>query len=94
MADYIHRAGRVGRVGSARSGCRVTNFVGGKIQVHLVQQLEEAVRRWQEIPNVNNNIIRVIREQQRRKVKTDEEEKKEEGHNSSSSSGRRRRRVF
>jgi len=75
MSDYLHRAGRVGRVGSPQ-GAKVTNLVNGRIQVirsflygillmpnqvHLVQELEKAVRTNSEIPNVNANVIRIIR---------------------------------
>ncbi|KAJ8890908.1 hypothetical protein PR048_010417 [Dryococelus australis] len=39
MADYIHRCGRTGRVGSLE-GCHVTSFVAGKLDVKLVQEIE------------------------------------------------------
>ncbi len=67
MSDYVHRAGRSGRVGSPQ-GSRVTSLVGGRIQVHLVQMLERAVRTQTEIPNVNNNIIRIIQRRRSRKA--------------------------
>lgn len=38
-ADYIHRAGRVGRIGSP-DGCYVTNFVSGIKEVEIVQKIE------------------------------------------------------
>ncbi len=59
MSDYVHRAGRVGRVGSP-GGCKVTSFVRGPVEVKLVQKLEEAVRLNQEIPAVNTNIARIL----------------------------------
>nr|CAD7440677.1 unnamed protein product [Timema bartmani] len=39
MADYIHRCGRTGRVGSSKDG-HVTNFVAGTLEVNLVQEIE------------------------------------------------------
>jgi superfamily II DNA/RNA helicase len=39
MADYIHRCGRTGRVGSVE-GCHVSNFIVGLKEVELVQKIE------------------------------------------------------
>ena len=39
MADYIHRCGRTGRVGSD-DNCLITNFVSGDREVDLVQKIE------------------------------------------------------
>lgn len=41
-ADYIHRIGRVGRLGST-GNCRVTNFVAGDEEIRLVQQIEVSI---------------------------------------------------
>lgn len=38
-ADYIHRIGRVGRLGSPAS-CKATNFISGPEEIKLVQQIE------------------------------------------------------
>lgn len=38
-ADYIHRIGRTGRLGSPEL-CKVTNFVSGPEEIRLVQQIE------------------------------------------------------
>ena len=73
MSDYIHRAGRVGRVSSPQ-GSMVTNFVGDALQVHLVQKLEEAVRTATQIPNVNQNIIRIIRHRKEKKAEREGEQ--------------------
>ena len=43
MSDYIHRAGRVGRVGSQGSG-HVTNFVVHKWDVELVNKIEVSLK--------------------------------------------------
>ncbi|XP_030855393.1 probable ATP-dependent RNA helicase DDX28 [Strongylocentrotus purpuratus] len=55
MSDYIHRAGRVGRVGSQGSG-HVTNFVVHKWDVELVNKIERAVRTREDLPRVDANI--------------------------------------
>jgi len=39
MADYIHRCGRTGRVGSVE-GCHVSNFIATLREVELVQKIE------------------------------------------------------
>ncbi|CAK1540758.1 unnamed protein product [Leptosia nina] len=58
-SDYIHRCGRTGRIGSPQD-CFVTNFIAWPREIHLVQKIEEAVRRNKELPNVNANIRRQI----------------------------------
>ena len=64
-ADYIHRAGRVGRVNGVKDG-GVTSLVDNMTGVKVVQNIETSVRKNMEIANVNNNIIRII---QHRKLK-------------------------
>ena len=59
------RCGRVGRVGGVPG--HVTSLVDSYIGVELVQKLEMAVRKNAELPNVNNNIIRIIRHRQERR---------------------------
>lgn len=48
-ADYIHRCGRTGRIGSAKD-CRVTNFISTREDVGLVWKIERAVRKMKPIP--------------------------------------------
>ncbi|XP_033735951.1 probable ATP-dependent RNA helicase DDX28 [Pecten maximus] len=59
VSDYIHRAGRVGRVGADDSG-RVVSFVTQKWDVKLVWNIETAARKTAELENVNANIKRKI----------------------------------
>lgn len=66
MSDYVHRVGRVGRVGSP-AGAKVTSFVRGPVEVKILQQIEESVRRNRELANVNNNIIRILQHRQMKK---------------------------
>ncbi|CAG9840162.1 unnamed protein product [Diabrotica balteata] len=58
-ADYLHRIGRVGRLGSPEA-CKVTNFVVGAPEVSLVQQIELAIRRNQALENVDGNITNIV----------------------------------
>lgn len=39
VSDYIHRAGRVGRVGSAKN-CKIISFVAHKWEVKLLWNIE------------------------------------------------------
>lgn len=59
MADYIHRCGRVGRVGTSTESF-ISNFVSGSRDVELVQEIETSVRRFSSLPNVTGNITRII----------------------------------
>lgn len=65
-ADYIHRAGRVGRVGAQGTG-HVTSFVDSALGVEVLQRIETSVRKNMEILNVNNNIVRIIEHRLRKK---------------------------
>lgn len=66
MADYIHRAGRTGRVGS-KAKCRVTTFVSFTPDIALIQQLEYAVRTGKPLDNINANIKKLYNENWERK---------------------------
>ncbi|XP_041353805.1 probable ATP-dependent RNA helicase DDX28 [Gigantopelta aegis] len=59
MSDYIHRAGRVGRVSSRTNGL-VSNFVTHLWDVDLLWNIETAVRKNTELHNVNANIKRKL----------------------------------
>lgn len=56
IVDYLHRVGRVGRVGQNINGSKVTNLVCGKISVALVQEIEKSVRLNRAIPDVESNV--------------------------------------
>ncbi|XP_023347846.1 probable ATP-dependent RNA helicase DDX28 [Eurytemora carolleeae] len=58
-ADYIHRVGRVGRIGGPGSS-HVTSLVDNPLAVEVLNRIELAARKNQEIQNVNNNIVRII----------------------------------
>jgi superfamily II DNA/RNA helicase len=59
LADYVHRCGRVGRVGSA-SGGLITNLISSANEVELVQQIETSVRKDESMQKVNANIKRLL----------------------------------
>lgn len=59
IADYIHRCGRTGRVGSKMTGL-VTNLVHRPQEIELVQKIEYAARKLEAFSNVNANIKRII----------------------------------
>lgn len=60
MADYIHRVGRTGRLGS-HSQCSATNFVSSQREIELVQRIEHTARTLDVLPNVNANITNIIK---------------------------------
>ncbi|XP_037671964.1 probable ATP-dependent RNA helicase DDX28 [Choloepus didactylus] len=55
MQDYIHRAGRVGRVGSEVPGT-VISFVTHPWDVSLVQKIELAARRKRSLPGLQSSV--------------------------------------
>ncbi|WAR20138.1 DDX28-like protein [Mya arenaria] len=59
LSDYIHRAGRVGRVGGKNTG-HVTSFICQPFEVDLVWKIEVAARQKSELHNVNANIKRKL----------------------------------
>lgn len=59
MADYIHRCGRTGRVGSP-AGCMISNLISTTEEVKLVQKIESAIRKNLEYPNIDGNIPKFL----------------------------------
>lgn len=59
-ADYIHRIGRIGRVGS-RNDCLVTNMVSSQSEIGAVQRIEHAARTNNPLANVDANVKGIIR---------------------------------
>lgn len=55
LQDYIHRAGRVGRVGSELPGT-VISFVTHPWDVGLVQKIELAARRKRSLPGLGSKV--------------------------------------
>jgi superfamily II DNA/RNA helicase len=69
IADYIHRCGRIGRLGGINNNCTVTNFVSSDTELDLVRKIELAARTNFELKNVDANIAKIIRERIERDVK-------------------------
>ncbi|XP_030384165.1 probable ATP-dependent RNA helicase DDX28 [Scaptodrosophila lebanonensis] len=59
VSDYIHRCGRIGRVGDL-SHSMVTNFISSRREISVVQRIEHAARTGGLLPNVNANIKNII----------------------------------
>uniref|UniRef100_A0A8C6UZC4 RNA helicase n=1 Tax=Neogobius melanostomus TaxID=47308 RepID=A0A8C6UZC4_9GOBI len=55
LADYIHRAGRVGRAGSIEDG-KVLSFVTHPWDVELVQKIETAARKRKALPGMEKDL--------------------------------------
>ncbi|KAK7913656.1 hypothetical protein WMY93_013867 [Mugilogobius chulae] len=55
LADYIHRAGRVGRAGGEEDG-EVLNFVTHPWDVELVQKIEAAARKKTSLPGLEKTL--------------------------------------
>lgn len=59
MTDYLHRIGRIGRIGSDRNG-NVTNFISSLREVELTRKIEHIARTRGIFSNVNNNFTRKL----------------------------------
>lgn len=55
LQDYLHRAGRVGRIGSESNGI-VVSFVSHVWDVDLVQKIETAARKRSSLPGLESSI--------------------------------------
>ncbi|XP_069596307.1 probable ATP-dependent RNA helicase DDX28 [Ranitomeya imitator] len=55
LEDYLHRTGRVGRIGSESKGI-VVSFVTHKWDVELVQKIETAARKRSSLPGMESRI--------------------------------------
>uniref|UniRef100_A0A1I8Q410 RNA helicase n=1 Tax=Stomoxys calcitrans TaxID=35570 RepID=A0A1I8Q410_STOCA len=59
ISDYIHRSGRIGRVGTVER-CTVTNLISSRREIDVVQRIEHAARCGGLLPDVNANIRNII----------------------------------
>lgn len=67
-ADYIHRCGRVGRLGS-QANCYVTNFISSLSEIDLVKQIEYSVRAQTHLQSVDANITNIINKKIEKEIK-------------------------
>lgn len=65
-SDYIHRAGRLGRTGSARDGT-VTSLVSRPLDIEMTQRIERAARTGEPLWNVDANVKQIIQKRMARK---------------------------
>ncbi|KAF2360864.1 DEAD/DEAH box helicase domain [Trinorchestia longiramus] len=66
-SDYVHRCGRVGRIGSKVKQPLITSFINKPHEAELVQQIEYSVRRMDPLPNVDAN-IKGLYEKEKKKI--------------------------
>jgi len=59
VSDYIHRCGRIGRLGSD-ANCYITNFISSLRELDLVREIEMSARTNHLLENVNANIRNII----------------------------------
>nr|XP_016945527.1 probable ATP-dependent RNA helicase DDX28 [Drosophila suzukii] len=59
VSDYIHRCGRIGRVGNMDKAL-VTNMISSRREIDVVQRIEHAARTGGLLPDVNANIRNII----------------------------------
>lgn len=60
LEDYLHRAGRVGRIGSESNGI-VVSFVSHVWDVELVQKIETAARKRSSLPGLESSIRDLVK---------------------------------
>lgn len=60
IADYIHRCGRIGRLGGTEN-CIVTNFISALPELPLVRQIELSARTNNLLKNVDANIGKILK---------------------------------
>lgn len=61
VSDYIHRCGRVGRVGG-RTDCVITNLISSGRELNLVQRIEHSARTGNSLHDVDANITNIIKQ--------------------------------
>lgn len=54
--DYVHRAGRTGRINSENERCSIHTFVSFDSDVQMLQELERSIRENTEIEGINLDI--------------------------------------
>lgn len=77
IADYVHRIGRVGRLGSNVNQGKVTNLVSRGYEVQTIWNVESCVRLNRDLDNLNANITRILNFTYSPKEQSGREEKEE-----------------
>jgi superfamily II DNA/RNA helicase len=73
IADYIHRCGRIGRLGGINNNCVVTNFISSLSELDLVRKIELAARTNLKLENVDANIGKILRQRIEKEIKKEED---------------------
>lgn len=68
VSDYIHRCGRIGRLGS-NTNCSITNFISSLRELDLVRKIEMSARTNYLLEDVNANIRNIITTQVEKDIK-------------------------
>lgn len=68
VSDYIHRCGRIGRLGS-NTNCNITNFISSLRELDLVRKIEMSARTNYLLDNVDANIRNIITTQIEKEIK-------------------------
>lgn len=69
VSDYIHRCGRIGRVGNTER-CTVSNLISSRREIDVVQRIEHAARCGGILPDVNANIKNIIKKKFMQELKS------------------------
>ncbi|UJR23006.1 hypothetical protein I4U23_026032 [Adineta vaga] len=81
ISDYIHRAGRVGRIGSKKPG-KVSSFVTRPHEITLAQKIEVTARLNKKLSGVNNDIKKQLelhaQQREKRQEKIENRQAREE----------------
>lgn len=68
ISDYIHRCGRIGRLGGINDKCIVTNFISSLTELDLVRKIELSARTDFELEDVDANIAKILRKRIEKEV--------------------------
>lgn len=71
ISDYIHRCGRIGRLGSDKN-CYITNFISGLHELDLVRKIELSARSNYLLKDVNANIRQIITDKIKKEIEKHE----------------------
>lgn len=63
LSDYVHRAGRLGRLGSKQGGGLVTSFISDRAEAAMLQKIETSVRLNERLPDISLNVRKEYYEQ-------------------------------
>lgn len=77
VSDYIHRCGRIGRLGS-NTNCIISNFISSMREIDLVRKIEMSARTNTELEDVNANIRKIITDKIEKELKAYDKQEMEQ----------------